>query len=318
MAAASQIKCPHCGQSYLVQPEQWSQYLGQAINCTRCGREFQVAAAPVANVPSPSLPTAATAPAYPQPAYPQPRIGPTSPFEQPPTYPGAPVPSSGWALTSFIFGIAGFCVPGIGAIIAIASGILGIVRTKEGRATGRGVAIAGLVLGSINLFLTPFWIIGGIGAVNEIRAEANAKVCSKHLRAVSGLILQYAADHDSKLPDQLSDLADAATLPDPMIFICPDDSRTPPSGASAQQMKADLSSGAHSSFNYVGDGLVPKSSATMLVCYEAFELEHDGKIFVAYADGHVTQVPTLAVKQALANRRHHEPIDLNDVGTDEP
>src|SRR5665213_173021 len=137
MAEASQIKCPNCGQTYFVQPEQWAQYVGQTINCTRCGREFTVTAgapsAPVAPPPIPQQPR-------PMQAAPM-NVGPTSPFA-PPTaaYSGAPVPTSGWAIASLIVGIAGFCVPLICGVFAVIAGFVGLSQVKQGRATGRGLA----------------------------------------------------------------------------------------------------------------------------------------------------------------------------------
>src|ERR1700722_18763440 len=100
MVVASQINCPHCGQNYVVQPKQWAQYLGQAINCTRCGREFQVTAPVSVAPPTPSPVGQYSTPTAPG-RMPQTNVGPASPFQNPlPYYPGAPVPTSGWAIAS--------------------------------------------------------------------------------------------------------------------------------------------------------------------------------------------------------------------------
>jgi hypothetical protein len=39
-----QVTCPHCGQGFAVQPQQWQQYQGRSINCTSCGKPFVVGA----------------------------------------------------------------------------------------------------------------------------------------------------------------------------------------------------------------------------------------------------------------------------------
>ena len=39
---AQQIRCPHCGQTYELTPEQVPQYAGQTINCTSCKQAFTV------------------------------------------------------------------------------------------------------------------------------------------------------------------------------------------------------------------------------------------------------------------------------------
>ncbi len=46
----SQISCPHCGQAFTIPPEQWSQYQGRSITCTKCHQPFAVGV-PVAAAP---------------------------------------------------------------------------------------------------------------------------------------------------------------------------------------------------------------------------------------------------------------------------
>src|SRR5689334_13518453 len=85
-----------------------------------------------------------------QPPYGQPPGQP--PYGQPPMQqygmPGTPMPSggtSGAAIASLICGIIG-CL-GITALLSIVLGFVGISATSNRRKTGRGMAIAGLVLG---------------------------------------------------------------------------------------------------------------------------------------------------------------------------
>jgi hypothetical protein len=49
-----------------------------------------------------------------------------------------------WAVVSLIFGILG------GILISVVCGIIGLNRAKQGQG-GRGMAIAGIILGSIGL-----------------------------------------------------------------------------------------------------------------------------------------------------------------------
>lgn len=71
-----QISCPHCGQSFAIQPQQWPQYQGQSINCTSCGQPFVVSA--MAPTP-PMMPPIPAGPmvnqGYPPGGYPQPGYG---------------------------------------------------------------------------------------------------------------------------------------------------------------------------------------------------------------------------------------------------
>ena len=100
---------------------------------------------------------------------------PPDPPQPPPGYPpyvvAQPPPVSGAAVTSLVFGIigalGGFCAFGIPCIIAVLAGHQALHDTiPKGSKTGRGMAIAGLILGY--LFVIPAAILlitGGIGSL---------------------------------------------------------------------------------------------------------------------------------------------------------
>jgi hypothetical protein len=100
---------------------------------------------------------------WPQPAYIQPVIV------------TQPMPSSGMATASLVFGIfgilGGWCLLGIPCIIAVVCGHAGLSQTKNGTMGGRGQAVAGLIMGylvvgpAIFAFFSLF-VLGGIGAVS--------------------------------------------------------------------------------------------------------------------------------------------------------
>jgi hypothetical protein len=77
----------------------------------------------------------------PQPAYAQPVV-----FTQ-------QVPASGVATASMIFGIlgvlGGWCMLGVPCIIAVICGHAGLSQTKDGARSGRGQAVAGLIMGYV-------------------------------------------------------------------------------------------------------------------------------------------------------------------------
>lgn len=76
-----------------------------------------------------------------------------------------PAPSNGMGVTGLVTGLIGAClawVPGIGFIL----GVLGVVfggigwhYANQGRATNKGMAIAGLVLGIFAIAFWPFFFI---------------------------------------------------------------------------------------------------------------------------------------------------------------
>ncbi|MGM1016236.1 MAG: DUF4190 domain-containing protein [Actinomycetota bacterium] len=117
-------------------------------------------AAPSAQAPSsPGYPSP---PAYPGAAasggYPAPSPG-VAPYAQAPGYPQAPSygsyqgypqpqPTNGLALTSMITGIVGWIlIPILASIVAIVTGHMGLNQLRQKPAGGRGMAIAGLILG---------------------------------------------------------------------------------------------------------------------------------------------------------------------------
>ena len=182
MADSSQIQCPHCGQSYFVQPAQWAQYHGRTINCTKCGRPFTVLAPPQvieAMRQAPALPPG-------MPLFRRHRLLRSRSFSPQPIptgyapYPGMmypqPKPMSGWAIASLIGSLALFCVPVLGGLFGIVSGIIGIIQTREGRLGGRGLAVAGLAIGLLGLVITPAVEVPVvITAIAKSREQANRR-----------------------------------------------------------------------------------------------------------------------------------------------
>jgi predicted membrane protein len=102
----------------------------------------------------------------------------------PPPGPTPPLPgseakrTSGWSITSLVFGIlAWFCIPFVAAILAIVFGVLGKkdVKRGEGKVTGSGMATAGIVLGIVNLAIlvifAAIYIPFAIVNMGELRTE---------------------------------------------------------------------------------------------------------------------------------------------------
>ncbi len=95
----------------------------------------------------------------------------------PPPYPVyAPpprvAPTSGWATAALVLGLigalGGWCMLGIPCLIGVIAGHIGLKETATGEKGGRGMAVAGLILGY--LFVVPwalFFFLGGIGGVME-------------------------------------------------------------------------------------------------------------------------------------------------------
>ena len=72
----------------------------------------------------------------------------------------APEQSSGLGVAALILGILSYAVlPLVAGVAAIVLGVAGRKAADEGRASGRGMATAGLVLGAINLGLSVLVVV---------------------------------------------------------------------------------------------------------------------------------------------------------------
>jgi hypothetical protein len=65
---------------------------------------------------------------------------------------GPPQATDRFCVAALVFGI----VPILGGILGIVFGVVGIIRTAGGQRRGRGIAVVGLVLGTL-------WIVGATG-----------------------------------------------------------------------------------------------------------------------------------------------------------
>lgn len=79
---------------------------------------------------------------------------PEFPHQAPPTGPYQPQPENGLGLAAMIVGIASFVMLApLSSTAAIILGIMGLGRARQGRATNRGQALAGLICGIVTLVL---------------------------------------------------------------------------------------------------------------------------------------------------------------------
>lgn len=96
-------------------------------------------------------------PQSPQGPYGQPPYGqPPMPYGQPGAV-AMPPQSNGWSVAALVTGLVGFCLPGLGGLLAVLFGFLGIKRSGVTQ-TGKGMSIAGLLLGLLSVGL---WLLFG-------------------------------------------------------------------------------------------------------------------------------------------------------------
>jgi uncharacterized protein DUF4190 len=121
--------------------------------------------------PPPVDPYAPPVQAYqPPPAY-QPPVHPPAPVH-PAYYPPMAVPvarpTSTWSVAAMALGIAGvfigWCTLGLPFVLAIIFGHIGLNETGRGARSGKGMAVAGLILGYVGTVVTVLIAVWAIGS----------------------------------------------------------------------------------------------------------------------------------------------------------
>ncbi len=137
-----------------------------------------------------------------------------APASAPGVYSGMPpgdLGTSGKAIGSLVCGILFFFLPA--AIAAVVMGHLSLsdIKRSAGRLGGKGMAIAGLVLGYLGLSFIPILIIAAIAIPNLLRAKMAANEASAvgSLRTLNTACVTYATEYKS-FPLYLANLGPGA------------------------------------------------------------------------------------------------------------
>ena len=133
-------------------------------------------------------------------------------MSQTPSYRLSPTITNGFGLASLIAGIVGFCMPIVGGLTAIVLAFLGIRRSAETH-TGKGMSIAGMVLGGVSILS---WLVFGStiltalhlgkAVINSATVEPPRMAVEQLLRDISGNNLSGAAATSSISSDGINSL----------------------------------------------------------------------------------------------------------------
>lgn len=134
---------------------------------------------------------------------PQPPVAPLAP-----PYAQAPQAQStnSLAVAALILGILGFfMLPIIGSLLGIVLGVLALGQIKQGKGTGRGMALTGLWLGVASLVITTLLFLIVFAAVPSMQKKTRDVTRKTDMNAIASQIEAYYAQN-GYYPAQLSDM----------------------------------------------------------------------------------------------------------------
>jgi hypothetical protein len=236
-------QCTHCGFAYAVAPEQAAAMAGRQFACTNCGQPFTLS------------PSGA--------AFAQPTVSYAS---------GADVKSNPLAIASLICGCL-LCVPFLPGIASIITGAIGMRKTKDPAVTGKGLAIAGLVLGILNVLLWGayfgFILAIMVPSMGMARGAANRVKCASNLRQIGQAIMLYGNENGGAYPDTFEQLILTQDVTAD-VFVCPESNDTKATGVDTQAIAKDMATGGHVSYVYLGKGFTEKTvTPQTVIAYES-------------------------------------------------
>ncbi len=198
-----------------------------------------------------------------------------------PPVPGGPVAQSqastcGLSITSLVCALLGFLTLGLTSIVAIITGHISLSRIKKSAGTlgGKGLAIAGLIIGYLMIVITVLAVAGSImlsAYTNASQAASQIKAVSNAKQIVMGMKM-YAADNDGKYPPTLEALIEEGILSDERLFEFPPSMKVPGQG-----------------WEYLGAGHSDRSPGNTIVL-RSRKADRTRKIVVARSDGSVEVV----------------------------
>lgn len=256
----SQCQCPM---------EVDSDWIGQNIQCPRCGNAFTVNAPQMQQAPvPPQMQQMPQAPVPPQ--APQLQQMPQAPV--PPQMQFPPPEQQNKSTASLVLGILGlvFC-GGIGSILSLVGLIIGCQKKYK----------TGIILGAIGIAINIIMVIVLIcalllPALNTARERARSSNCMSNLKHIGLGIAMYADSNKSYTPsgkgkESLDLLLDGGYLPDSFKFKCPSSKRS-------------------ESYAYIGEKLIMGRDDPGLPVVLDYAGNHKNTVNVLHLGGHVSTV----------------------------
>ncbi len=215
------------------------------------------------------------------------------------------------ATASVVCGLLG-CIP-FASVLAIIFGIIGLRKSKDPRVDRKGLAIAGIVLGSIGMLTAQrlyydFWW--------NMSQTADRVKCASNVRQIGQAILDYSNNNMSRYPPDLGTLIKTQNIA-VGDFLCP----SMPGGSSAPsnfaQMTRDQQAqwvNEHTDFIYLGAGMRQGEPPDTIVLYEK-QVEQNSapdlalgpdEVQVLFGDFHVEAVAPAEAHRRIESQEYKE------------
>lgn len=110
--------------------------------------------------------------------------------------------TSGMAITSLVLGILGLFSCGVTALVGLVLGIVALVkiRNSQGRLSGNGLAIAGIIVSGIFLVMLPIFAAMLLPALAKAKERAQTITCANNVKQLGLAVRMHATDNNDKLP----------------------------------------------------------------------------------------------------------------------
>ena len=213
----------------------------------------------------------------------------------------APEKTSGLAIASLVLGLFSFVLVCLTGIPAIVCGIVALTQTSrpDEKTKGQGMAITGIVLGSLGvLFSLIVPILAGmlLPSLARARGEARLMKCKNNLRQLGTGSIQWIDQYGKgrSYPPSLTNLWDDKLLTEPGIYECPSDTN-PPKLANGTPCSYECA------FDRAGVQFPDKTPSNLPMMWSRNASIHDGLVNIVFFDAHV-EVATEDVLQKHLQR----------------
>ena len=120
----------------------------------------------------------------------------------PPVSGPAPARTSGMAIASLVLGILGLFTCGLTALFGLIFGIIALVKVKgsQGKLSGNGLALAGIIVSAIFLMMLPIFAAMFLPALAAAKERAQTINCVSNEKILALGVRMYCTDHTNYFP----------------------------------------------------------------------------------------------------------------------